>query len=325
MKAIQIINNGDAAVLQIQDVPKPVPGVGEALIEMKAAGINFIDIYQRTGRYKTPLPYTPGLEGAGIVKEIGAGVTQVTVGDRVAYTGQLGSYAEYNVVPASRLIPLPEYLSFEQGAAFPLQGMTAHYLLHDFYDVKPNDHILIHAAAGGVGLLLVQWVKHLGAHVIGTVSTDEKAKLVEEAGAEHVILYTKQDFVAETKKITAGKGADYIIDGVGKSTFNQDLDAVKTCGHICLFGSASGPADPFLPNSLQARSITLSGGSLPNHISTRENLLRRAGKVLNGISEGWLKLKIDYVFPLEKVADAHRLLEERKTTGKVILKISPTM
>ena len=220
------------------------------------------------------------------------------------------------------LIPLPGNISFEQGAAFPLQGMTAHYLLHDFYHIKPQDNILIHAAAGGVGLLLVQWVKHLSAHAIGTVSTDEKAKIAREAGADNIIFYTKQDFVVEIKKLTDGKGADYIIDGVGKSIFSKNLDAVKMCGHICLFGSSSGPADPLLPNSLQARSITISGGSLFNHIKTRAELLQRAKEVLQGVSEGWLKLKIDHIFPLEKAADAQRLLEGRKTTGKVILKIS---
>lgn len=321
MKAIRVTSNGDANVLQVQDIPTPIPGPNEVLVQLKTAGINYIDTYQRTGRYPVPLPYTPGLEGAGIVKELGPGVKDCKVGDRVAYNGQLGSYAEFNVVPAERLIPLPAEISFEQGAAFPLQGMTAHYLLHDFHKIKPGDYLLIHAAAGGVGLLLVQWAKHLGAHVIGTVSTDEKAKIARDAGAKYIILYTQQDFVAETKKITQDQGVDYIIDGVGKTTFGKDLEAVKKCGHICIFGSASGPADPIAPNSLQARSITVSGGSLFNFVSTREQLLRRAKDVLNGIHEGWLKLRIDHVLPLEKAAEAHRLLEGRKTVGKVILKI----
>ncbi len=322
MKAIRVTSNGDASVLQIQDVPTPVPGPGEVLVQLQAAGVNFLDIHQRIGRYPISLPYTPGLEGSGIVKELGPDVKDVKIGDRVAYTiKELGSYAEFNVVPAEWLVPLPDDISFEQGAAFLEQGMTAHYLLHDFHRIKLGDNILIHAAAGGVGLLLVQWAKHLGARVIGTVSTDEKAKIAYEAGAEHIIIYTQQDFVAETKKLTNSIGADYIIDSVGKTTFNKDLEAVKMLGHICLFGSASGPADPIAPNSLQAKSLTISGGSLFNHISTREQLLRRSKDILNGIREKWLKLRIDYVLPLEKADEAHRLLEGRKTIGKVILKI----
>ena len=321
MKAIRITQNGDASVLQVQSLPQPKPGNGEALVRLKAAGLNFIDIYMRTGRYPRELPYTPGLEASGIVEEIGSGVTEVKVGDRVAYTGNIGSYAEYNVVKASHLIPLPKEFSFEQGAAFPLQGMTAHYLVHEYYKIKPKDHVLVHAAAGGVGLLLVQWLKHMGATVVGTVSTEEKAKIAREAGANYIIFYTKQDFVEEAKKITGGKGVDYIIDGVGKSTFAKDLEAVRQRGWICIFGSSSGPADPILPNSLQAKSITLSGGSLVDYLNTREEILRRARDVLNGVREGWLKLRIDHVFSLDQAAEAQRMLEGRKTTGKVILKI----
>jgi NADPH2:quinone reductase len=199
--------------------------------------------------------------------------------------------------------------------------MTAHYLLHEYYRIKPGDSILVHAAAGGVGLLVVQWAKHKGARVIGTVSTEEKAKIAREAGADDIILYTKEDFVAETKKLTGGKGADYIIDGVGQSTFTKDLEAVRTRGHICVFGSSSGPAEAIAPNSLMARSVTVSGGSLFNYIGNREELLGRARSVLNGMREGWLKLRIDKVLPLEQAAEAHRLLEGRQTTGKVILKI----
>jgi NADPH2:quinone reductase len=261
MKAIQVTKTGDASVLELKELPTPSLGSGEALVRLKAAGLNFIDIYIRTGRYERPLPHTPGLEGAGIVEAVSPDVTEVKVGDRVAYTGQMGSYAEYNVVKANQLIPLPDGISFEQGAAFPLQGMTAQYLLHEFYKINPGDFVLVHAAAGGVGRLLVQWAKHLGAKVIGTVSTEDKAKIAKEAGADHVILYTQQDFVTETNKITNNKGVDYIIDGVGKTTFTKDLDAVKLRGCISLFGSASGPADPFPPNSLQAKSITLSGGT----------------------------------------------------------------
>jgi NADPH2:quinone reductase len=321
MKAIRIHGNGGVDVLQLQNVARPQPAAGEVLVRLKAAGLNFIDIYIRSGRYPSPLPFTPGLEGSGIVEAVGEGVEEVSVGDRVAYTGSLGSYAEYNIVKSEQLIPFPTEMSFEQGAAFPLQGMTAHYLLHEYYDIKQADHILIHAAAGGVGLLLVQWAKHLGATVIGTVSTDEKAKIAHAAGADHIIHYTKQDFVTEVKKLTNGKGADYIIDGVGKSTFTKNIDAIRLRGHICIFGSASGPADPIAPNSLQAKSITLSGGSLFNYLSTREELLRRAQDVLTGLRDGWLKLKIGHILPLDQAAEGQRMLEARETMGKVILKI----
>src|SRR5919198_6693284 len=194
MKAIRITQNGDASVLQVQSLPQPKPGNGEALVRLRAAGLNFIDIYMRTGRYPRELPYTPGLEASGIVEETGSGVTEIKVGDRVAYTGNIGSYAEYNVVKASQLIPLPKEFSFEQGAAFPLQGMTAHYLIHEYRLPRPGETVLIHAAAGGMGLLLVQWAKHLGARVLGTASTEEKARVAREAGADEVILYTRQDF-----------------------------------------------------------------------------------------------------------------------------------
>jgi NADPH2:quinone reductase len=321
MKAICITKTGDANVLEYQDLPQPTPGPGEALIRLKAAGLNFIDIYIRTGRYAKPLPFIPGLEGAGIVESLGEGVTEVRVGDRVAYTGVMGSYAEFNVVKVSQLIPLPKEITFEQGAAFPLQGMTAHYLLHEYYSIKKLDKVLVHAAAGGVGLLLVQWLKHLGAVVIGTVSTEEKAAIAKQAGVDHIIFYTKQDFVEETKKITNEIGADYIIDGVGKTTFNKDLEAIRNRGHICLFGSSSGPAEPLLPNVLQAKSITLSGGSLFNYMNSRVEILSRANEVLKGIQEGWLNLRIDHILPLEQAAKAQSMLESRQTVGKVILKI----
>ncbi len=319
MKAIQVDQHGDASVLHLKNIATPKPKKGEALVRLKAAGLNFIDIYLRNGQLPMSLPFIPGLEGAGIVEEVGEGVVDVKPGDRVAYTDGIGSYAEYSIVKASQLIPLPQEISFEQGAAFPLQGMTAHYLLHEYYSIKPNDYVLVHAAAGGMGLLLVQWLKHLGANVIGTVSTDEKAKAARAAGADHVILYTEEDFVAATLKITNGKGADYIIDGVGKTTFTKNLDAVKKRGYICLFGMASGPADPLQPNALQQKSITVSGGMLFNYLDTREELLTRANDVLTGIREGWLKLAIDHVFSLDQAPEAQRLLEDRKTSGKVIL------
>ncbi len=323
MKAIKILNNGGADVLKLSDAePKPSPAAGQALVKIHAAGVNFVDIYQRRGAYPVKLPFIPGLEASGVVEAVGENVAGVRIGDRVAYTGHLGSYSEYTVIDAGRLIKLPKALSFEQGAAFPLQGMTAHYLIHDFRKPKQGDTVLIHAAAGGVGLLLVQWAKHMGARVIGTVSTEEKRRIAQEAGADHVVLYTKQDFAAETRKFTDGHGVDLILDGVAKSTFPGDLEAVALRGHIVVFGSASGPADPVAPNSFGAKSISLSGGSLGNFIATREDLLRRSRAVLGALKAGWLKLRIDRVLPLDQAEKAHRLLEERQTMGKIVLKVA---
>lgn len=318
MKAIQITKYGGPEVLKVQDIELKKPGKGQALINVKAAGVNFIDIYQRRGTYPANLPYIPGLEGSGVVESVGEGVTNVKIGDRVAYVHEPGSYAEQSLVEAEHLILLPAEFSFEQGAAFPLQGMTAHYLLHEFRKIKPNDVVLIHAAAGGMGLLLVQWAKHLGAKVIGTVSSEEKATQAKEAGADDVILYTKQDFVTEVKRITNKHGADLIIDGVGKTTFPGNLEAAAIRGNIVIFGAASGPADPISPNALMAHSLTLSGGSLFNYILTQEELFKRAKAVLEGMQKGWLKLKID-TLPLKDAAEAHKKLEERKTSGKLVL------
>ena len=319
MKAIQILQYGGPEVLKIQETQIAKPANGQALIRMEAAGINFIDIYQRRGTYPVTLPYTPGLEGSGVVEAIGPDVKNVKPGDRVAFVHEPGSYAEQNLVKAEHLIPLPPQLSFEQGAAFPLQGMTAHYLLHEFRKIKANDIVLIHAAAGGVGLLLVQWAKHLGAKVLGTVSTEEKAKIAKEAGADEVILYTKQDFVTEVKRLTNKHGADLIIDGVGKTTFPGNLEAAALRGNIVIFGAASGPADPISPNILMKHSLTISGGSLFNYLLTTEELMGRAKAVMEGIQKGWLKLRIDETFPLEKAVEAHQKLEGRQTSGKVLL------
>lgn len=321
MKAIQVTQNGGAEVLTLREVEKPKPGPTEALVRLENAGLNFIDIYQRRGEYKVPLPFIPGLEGSGVVEAVGTSVKDVRPGDRVAYTGAIGSYSEFNLVEAERLIPLPNEVSFEQGAAFPLQGMTAHYLLNEFYVPQRGDTVLVHAAAGGMGLLLVQWLKHMGTRVLGTVSNDEKAKMARTAGADEVILYSKTDFVAEAKRLTEGRGVDYIIDGVGKTTFRGNLDAVKRRGHVAIFGSASGPAEPIAPNMLQQKSIAVWGGSLFNYLDTRKELLTRATAVLDGIRQGWLKLNIERVIPLAQTAEAHALLEGRKTTGKVLLKI----
>jgi len=319
MRAVRVNEYGGPAVLQLQDIETPRPAAGQALVRLRAAGLNFIDIYQRRGTYARKLPFTPGLEGAGVVEAVGEGVTNVKPGDRVAYTGQPGAYAEASIVQAESLIPLPEGFSFEQGAAFPLQGMTAHYLIHEFRMPKPGEVVLIHAAAGGMGLLLVQWAKHLGARVMGTVSTEEKAKAAREAGADDVILYTQLDFASETKRLTNGHRADLIIDGVGKTTFAGNLEAAALRGHIVIFGAASGPADPIVPNSLMTRSLSVSGGSLPNYLLTRAEMMRRAKDVIEAIQAGWLRLRIDRVLPLAQAAEAHRLLENRQTIGKVLL------
>ena len=323
MKAIMITVHGDADVLKLTDTGSvPKPGAGEALVKIHAAGVNFVDIYQRRGTYPLKLPFIPGLEAAGVVEAIGEKVSGFRPGDRVAYTGHIGSYSEYTTIAVSKLIPLPDGLSFTEGAAFPLQGMTAHYLLHEFRRVKPGDIVLVHAAAGGVGGLLVQWAKHFGAEVIGTVGTDEKSAAARDLGADHVIIYTRQDFVTETKRLTGGHGADLIIDGVGKSTFTADLEAVAAHGHVVIFGAASGPADPVVPNSLMTKSISVSGGSLSNFTAAGEELRRRSGDVLNAIGQGWLKLRIDRVLPLAEAEKAHRLLEGRQTMGKVVLKVA---
>lgn len=322
MKAIQIEETGGPEMLRVQDIPAPKPDAGEALVRLRAAGLNFIDIYIRSGFYERSLPLVPGMEGAGVIEELrDDGETGLQVGDRVAYAGVLGAYAEYAVVPADRLIGLPASISFEEGAAFPLQGMTAHYLVNEFYPIQEGTTVLIHAAAGGVGLLTVQMAKHMGARVLGTVSTEEKARVARQAGVDEVILYTQTDFVEAVKKLTNGRGADYIIDGVGKSTFTKDLDAVRSRGHVCLFGSASGPAEEMAPMRLMPRALTVSGGMLWAFTEDREELLWRANDVMEGIADGWLKLDISRTLPLEQAAEAHRLLEGRKTTGKVVLTI----
>ena len=323
-KGIRVEKFGGPEVMTLSEIELPPPGPGQARVKLYAAGVNFIDISQRRGTYRinVDLPWTPGLEGAGVVEEIGSGVQEVKVGDRVAYAYGKGSYAQATNADAKSLIPLPEELSFEQGAAFPLQGMTAHYLLHEFHKIKPGQTVLIHAAAGGMGSLLVPWAKHLGARVIGTVSSEEKAQIARSIGADEVIIYTKQDFIQESKRLANGKGPDLIIDGVGKDTFSKDLEAVAPRGHVVLYGSASGPAESLLPNFLQMRSITVSGGSLFNFLDTREELLMRANAVLQGIKEGWLNLKVEHVLPLPEVSKAHEMLENRKTTGKIILHCS---
>ena len=336
MKAIRIEEYGGPETLRLGNLELPDPGPGEVRVKLRAAGLSFIDVHLRRGEvcaagpnfvdvslrrgeYPSSLPFTPGYDGAGIIAAVGEGVKEFKPGNRVAYTGHLGTYAEASVVPASKLIPLPDKLSFEQGAAFPQQGMTAHYLIHEYHLPKPGDTVLIHAAAGGLGLLLVQWAKHLGARVIGTVSTEAKAQAARAAGADEVILYTRQDFVAETKRLTDGRGADLILDGVGKTTFTGNLEAAAVRGHVVIHGFANGLPDPIQPLSLIWRAISISGGMLAHFTRTREELLRRADDVLNGIREGWLRLHIDEVFPLAKAVEAQRRLENRESTGKIIL------
>lgn len=324
MKAMRVTKAGDPSVLRLEEAPKPTPGPGEALVRNHAVGVNFADIYMRNGsaRVPVPFPFTPGIEGAGVVESVGEGATDVKPGDRVAYASGPGSYAEYHVVKAIQLAPLPSQMSFEDGAAIMLQGLTAHYLLHEYYPIRRGSTVLVHAAAGGMGRLLIQWLKHMGATAIGTVSTDEKAQVAREAGADHVILYTRQDFVEEAKKITGGKGVDYIIDGVGKTTFSKNYDALRTRGWATVFGMASGPADPMVPNSLMAKALTISGGSLFNFLTSREEVLRRANDVFAGVREGWLKQRVFRRLPLDQAAEAHRLLESRATTGKLLLQLT---
>ena len=322
MKAIQVERTGGPEVLELEDIaPIEEPGPGQAVVRVVAAGVNFMDIGQRRGSYPRQVPFTPGSEGAGVVESVGEGVIEVKPGDRVAFSGVPGAYAEAVIADAGRLIPLPDEFTFEMGAAFPLQGMTAHYLIHEFRKPKAGDFVLVHAAAGGVGGLLVQWARHLGATVIGTTSTGEKARTAREDGAEHVIVYTDEDFVAETKRITNGHGADLILDSVGKSTFKGDLEAVAIRGHIVVFGASSGPADPISPNALMGRAFSVSGGSLQNFIRTREELVRRANDVIQAIRQGWLKLHIT-VLPLEQAQEAHRLIESRQTQGKIVLMVA---
>jgi NADPH2:quinone reductase len=320
MKAIRVHTPGGPEVMKLEDVPEPVAGPGQAVVKLEAAGLNYIDVYFRSGQYKAPLPLTPGLEGAGTVTAVGAGVSDLSVGDRVAYTGIPGSYAQMNVAPADRLVKLPDGLTFRDGAAAMLQGLTAHYLTASTYPLKKGDTCLVHAAAGGMGLLLCQMGKMRGATVIGTVSTQEKAALAKGAGADHVILYSSQDFEAEVKRITNGRGVDVVYDGVGATTFEKGLSCLRPRGVMALFGAASGPVGPLDLQILNAKgSLFVTRPSLNHHIVTREELLQRSGDVLGWIKDGKLKLRIDQALPLDRASDAHRALEGRKTTGKVLL------
>jgi NADPH2:quinone reductase len=320
MKAIRVHAPGGPEALKLEDVPDPTPGTGEALVALEAVGVNFIDVYFRTGLYKAPMPLTLGLEGAGTVTAIGPGVRDVAVGDRVAWTGLPGAYAEQATVPANRLVKLPDGLSARDGAASMLQGMTAHYLAVSTFPLTTGHTCLVHAAAGGVGLLLCQVARLRGATVIGTVSNEAKAALAREAGAHHVILYSKDDVVAETRRLTGGAGVDVVYDGVGVSTFEKSLDSLKPRGLMVSFGQASGPIPPVdLAILNQKGSLYVTRPSLMAYIASDAELHQRAADVLGWVRDGKLKLRIEHVYPLAEAAQAHRDLEGRKTTGKLVL------
>jgi NADPH2:quinone reductase len=321
MKAIRIHSLGGPEVLQLDDVPEPQAKEGEAVVRVEAAGVNFIDVYHRTGLYKGPaLPFTPGQEAGGTVTAVGPGVTDVAVGDRVAYTGIHGAYAELAAVPAARLVKLPAGVTTRQGAAAMLQGMTAHYLATSTYPLKEGDACLIHATAGGVGQLLCQIAKIRGARVFGTVSTEEKARIAREAGADEVILYSQQDFAPEIKRLTGGHGVQVVYDGVGQATFEQSLDSLARRGMMVSYGQSSGTIPPIEVSLLNTKgSLFLTRPSLTHYIATPEELQRRAEDVLGWIAEGKLRLEIGLELPLGEAGKAHRALEGRETTGKVLL------
>jgi len=320
MKAIQVSQTGGPEVLTLVELTVPEPKPNDAIVQIEAAGVNFIDVYFREGRYPAPLPFVNGQEAAGIVVATGADVSKVRVGDRVAYSGALGSYAEYAAVPADRLVKIPDQMDFNQAAAAMLQGMTAHYLSHGTYPVKTGETALIHAAAGGVGALLVQMCKLLGARVIATTGSEEKAKLARDAGADDVIIYTEQDFETETNRLTEGKGVHVVYDGVGKTTFEKDLKVLRPRGYLVLFGGASGAVPPFdLLELTRHGSLFVTRPSLQHYIATREELEQRANDVLQMITRGDLTLRIHKTYPLAEAETAHRDLEGRKTAGKILL------
>ena len=320
MKAIQVRHPGGAEALELVELPIPEPRANEAVVKVTAAGVNFIDIYQREGRYKVPLPFIAGQEGAGTIFAVGADVKTLKAGDRVAWTGVQGGYTEYAVVPADKLLKVPNGITDQQAAATLLQGMTAHYLCYSVYPVKAGDTVLVHAAAGGVGLLLVQMCHNLGARVIGTTSTEEKAQLARAAGADDVILYTQSDFEAETKRLTGGLGVKVNYDSVGKDTFEKGLNVLRPRGMMVLYGGSSGAVPPFDPILLSTKgSLFLTRPTLGHYTATREELESRATAVFGMIAAGKLRLRIEHTYPLAQAQQAHRDLEGRKTTGKLLL------
>jgi NADPH:quinone reductase len=321
MKAILVYRHGGPEQLQYVDIPIPVPAAGQALVKIEAIGVNYIDVYYRTGLYKADLPAPIGMEAAGVVEALGPEAAGVAVGDRVAYAMCRGSYAEYAVVPSAQLVKLPDGIDFSTGAAAMLQGMTAHYLTHSTFPLKQADFALIHAAAGGVGLLLVQMAKMLGARVFGTTSSERKADLVRQAGADEVILYDRQDFEVEVKRLTGGRGVDVVYDSVGAATFMKSLDSLRPRGMMVTFGNASGPVPAVEPLLLsQKGSLFLTRPTLANHCTTREELLWRAGDVLGWIAAGKLKMRIHRAYKLSEAASAHIDLESRSSSGKLLLR-----
>ena len=322
MRTIRLHDIGGPDALKQQRLPLPQPGAGEALVSVEAAGVNFIDVYKRTGLYRIPLPATLGEEGAGIVAAVGEGVRDVGPGQRVAWAGTLGSYAEFALVPAEKLVRIPEAIDTRTAAALMLQGMTAHYLATSTWPLRRGDTCLIHAAAGGVGLLLVQIARRAGARILATAGTDEKAALARGAGADEVIVYTRESFADEVRRMTAGRGVDVIYDSVGRSTFLAGLDVVRPRGMIVLFGQSSGAVDPIDPQLLARRgSLYLTRPTLADHTATPEELRSRADDLFSWVASGQVSVRVGAEFPLEAAADAHRALEGRRTTGKVLLRV----
>ena len=320
MRGIRIKRYGGPEVLEYGELPDPVPGPGEALVRVRVAGVNFTDVYQRTGTYPGVLPFTPGVEGVGMVEKVGSGVTDVKVGARVGWVMIKGGYAELVALPAQRLVPIPDEIDDRTAAALLLQGMTAHFLLTDCYHVKKGEWILIHAAAGGVGLLMTQIARRLGARIIGTTSTEEKAALARVAGADEIVLYTREDFQEAARRITGGEGVSVVYDSVGKTTFLKSLDSLRVRGYLVLFGGSSGPAPTIDPMILNPKgSLFLTRPTLGNYESTREELLRRAGDVFAWAAKGELKVRAVHDYPLSDAAKAHADIEARRTTGKILL------
>jgi NADPH:quinone reductase len=322
MKCIQVKVLGGPENMELVESPAPTPGPKQALLKIAASGVNFIDVYFRTGLYKADFPIALGNEAAGTVEAVGPEVTEVAPGDRVAYAMARGSYAEYAVVPAWQLVKIPAHVDFTVAAAAMLQGMTAHYLTHSTFPLKSGDTCLVHAAAGGTGGLIVQMAKMLGARVLGTVSTGEKAQIARDHGADETILYTQQDFETETRRLTNGRGVDVVYDSVGRTTFDKSLGSLRPRGTMALFGQSSGAVPPIDPAILNTKgSLFLTRPSLAHHVLTREELMWRAGDVLGWIDAGKLKLRIDSTYPLADAASAHRALEGRHTTGKLLLTV----
>jgi NADPH:quinone reductase len=320
MRAVRVHEYGGPEAMKLEELPPPDPGPGQVLVQIAACGVNFIDIYHRTGLYKVPLPYPLGIEGAGTVQAVGTDVADVRVGDAVAWKDQPGSYATQVVVNAAGLVPVPQGVSLQNAAAVVLQGLTAHYLTHSTYPIAAGETCLIHAAAGGVGLLLCQLAKMRGARVIGTVSSDEKAQLASEAGADEVIIYTRQDFESEVKRLTDGRGVNVVYDGVGREVFDKNLNCLVPRGYEVLFGQSSGPVPPLDPQVLNGKgSLFLTRPTLGHYTLTREELLGRASDLFGWIDQGKLKVRIGRTYPLDQAAQAHVDLNGRKTTGKVLL------